>query len=97
MFPTDKGESVSLYVSEVIRLIKESGFPYRVTPMATIVEVDDIDKFFQIMKQAYEKLQSMGCKRIYTVMTVDYRLGRSNRIEQKVKSIEEKIGEVNKV
>jgi len=67
--------------------------------MATIVEVDDkdIEKIFQIMKEAYKRLQEMGCKRIYTVMTVDYRVGKKNRMEQKVKSVEEKIGEVNKV
>jgi uncharacterized protein (TIGR00106 family) len=96
MFPTDKGESVSAYVSEVIKLIKESGLPYKLTPMATIIETEDINEVFRIMDRAYKKLQSMGCKRIYTVMTVDYREGRSNRMEQKIKSVENRIGEVEK-
>jgi uncharacterized protein (TIGR00106 family) len=97
IFPTDKGESVSQYVSKVVKLIKESGLPYRLTPMATIVEAEDIREVFQLMEKAYEILQAEGCNRIYTVMTVDYRKGKSNRIEQKVKSIESKIGEVKKV
>ncbi|HID79007.1 MAG TPA: MTH1187 family thiamine-binding protein [Aquifex aeolicus] len=97
IFPTDKGESVSQYVSKVVKLVKESGHPYRLTPMATIVEVEDIREVFNLMEKAYKILQEEGCNRIYTVMTVDYRKGKSNRIEQKVKSVEAKIGEVNKL
>jgi len=97
IFPTDKGESVSKYVSKVVKLIKESGLPYKLTPMATIVETEDINEVFRLMDKAYKILQEEGCNRIYTVMTVDYRKGRSNRIEQKVRSIEEKIGEVEKL
>ncbi|EEP60385.1 thiamine-binding protein, partial [Sulfurihydrogenibium yellowstonense] len=33
MFPTDKGESVSPYVSRIIKMIDESRIPYRLTPM----------------------------------------------------------------
>ena len=97
IFPTDKGESVSQYVSKVVKLIKESGHPYHLTPMATIVEVEDIREVFNLMEKAYKILQEEGCNRIYTVMTVDYRKGKSNRIEQKVKSVEAKIGEVSKL
>ncbi|RTZ68694.1 MAG: thiamine-binding protein, partial [Aquificaceae bacterium] len=69
----------------------------RLTPMATIVEVEDIREVFNLMEKAYKILQEEGCNRIYTVMTVDYRKGKSNRIEQKVKSVEAKIGEVSKL
>ena len=97
IFPTDKGESVSRYVSKVVKLIKESGLPYKLTPMATIIETEDINEVFRIMDRAYKLLQEEGCNRIYTVMTVDYRKGRSNRMEQKIRSVEEKIGPVDKV
>jgi len=97
IFPTDKGESVSPYVSKVIKLIKESGLPYKLTPMATIIETEDINEVFKIMDKAYKILQEEGCNRIYTVMTVDYRKGRSNRMEQKIKSVEKRIGEVDKI
>jgi uncharacterized protein (TIGR00106 family) len=97
IFPTDKGESVSPYVSKVIKLIKESGLPYKLTPMATIVETEDISEVFKLMEKAYKILQEEGCNRIYTVMTVDYRKDRSNRMEQKIKSVEKRIGEVDKI
>jgi len=97
IFPTDRGESVSKYVSKVVKLIKESGLPYKLTPMATIVETEDIDKVFKIVEEAYKLLQEEGCNRIYTVITVDYRKGKSNRMEQKIKSVESKIGKVEKI
>ena len=42
MFPTDKGESVSQYVSQVIKMIRESGFPYQLTAMGTIFETQEM-------------------------------------------------------
>ena len=97
IFPTDRGESVSQYVSKVIALIRESGLPYKLTPMATIIEAEDIEEVFKLIKKAYEILEKEGCKRIYTVMTVDYRKGKSNRMVQKIKSVEKRIGEIEKL
>ncbi len=37
IFPTDKGESVSKYVSKVINMIDKSGIRYQLTPMGTII------------------------------------------------------------
>jgi hypothetical protein len=36
MFPTDRGESVSAYVSRIIAMIDDRGLDYRLTPMGTI-------------------------------------------------------------
>jgi len=35
MFPTDVGESKSEYVSAVVKCVRESGYDYQLTPMAT--------------------------------------------------------------
>ena len=42
MFPTDKSESKSKEVAEVIKIIRESGVSYQLTAMATIIETKDI-------------------------------------------------------
>ena len=39
MFPTDKGESVSEYVSRVVKMFKESDVNYQLTPMGSVFEV----------------------------------------------------------
>jgi uncharacterized protein (TIGR00106 family) len=94
MFPTDKGESVSPYVSKVIQMIRDSGASYQLTPMGTIIESNDIDEALNLVKQAYEVLDKSGCNRIYSSLKFDIRKGKENRLQAKVDSIREKIGSV---
>lgn len=53
MFPTDKGESVSPYVSKVIKMIRESGMSYQLTPMGTIIETDELLQALGLVHVAY--------------------------------------------
>ena len=94
MFPTDKGESVSPYVSEVIRMIRESGVSYRLTPMGTIIETEKLSEALAIVEQAEQVLSRQECRRIYSSIKLDIRAGKSGRMEGKIRSVEEKIGEV---
>ncbi len=94
MFPTDKGESVSEYVSRIIKMFKESDITYQLTPMGTIFEVDTIEEATEVINNAYKQLEN-DCNRVYTTIKMDIRKNKSNRMKQKIKSITEKIGEVN--
>lgn len=95
MFPTDKGTSVSKYVSKIIEMIKNTGVAYKLTPMATIVETETMPEALQIMEKAYAILEPHS-DRVYCAATFDIKKSKPGRIVQKVKSIEDKIGEVNK-
>lgn len=95
MFPTDKGESASNYVSRIIAMIRESGFHYQLTAMGTIVETETMEQALQLVQQAYNKLDP-DCSRIYSTVKFDIRKGRQNAMQQKINSIENKIGNVNK-
>ncbi len=94
MFPTDKGESVSVYVSKVIEMIRNSGYTYKLTAMGTIVETDTIDQALNIIQQAYSILEPHS-QRVYSTVKFDIRKNAHNRLEGKIQSIEEKIGKVN--
>jgi len=96
MFPTDHGESKSKYVSEVIKVIRECGYPYQLTPMATIIETEKISQALEVVQNCYNKLEELDCNRVYSSITFDIRNGHDNRLEGKVKSIEDKIGSVCK-
>jgi len=96
MFPTDKSESKSKEVSEVIKVIKESGYPYKLTAMATIIETNQMSEALGIIQSCYDKLEELGCSRVYSTITFDIRKGYENRLEGKVKSVENHIGEVSK-
>lgn len=94
MFPTDKGASVSQWVSKIIEMVRESNYPYKLSPMGTIVETETIEQANQIVAQAYKLLQP-DCKRVYCTVTFDIKEGKTGRMAQKIKSIENRIGEVN--
>lgn len=91
MFPTDKGESVSEYVTRIIKTIDESGHPYTLTAMGTIVEVERLDEALDIVKKAYEQLEG-DCGRVYSTIKLDIRKGKAGRLKQKIASVERRLG-----
>jgi uncharacterized protein (TIGR00106 family) len=91
MFPMDKGESISPYVSRILAMIDTSGVSYRFTPMGTIVETETIDEALRIMREAYATLEP-DCNRVSVLAKFDIRKGKGGRLEQKVASVEQKVG-----
>lgn len=90
MSPMDKGESVSDYVSRSLEIISQSGVPYRLGPMGTCLE-GDWDQVMGVIKQCFEKM-SADCSRITCGIKIDYRKGKSGRLESKIASVEAKLG-----
>lgn len=95
MFPIDKGESVSTYVSKMLKMIRESGVTYQLTPMGTIIETETMAEALAIVQQAYDVLEP-DCDRVYSSLNFDIRKGKSNCMKQKIVSVEKIIGEVSK-
>lgn len=95
MFPTDKGESVSNEVSQVINMIRESGIPYKLTPMGTVIETETMEEALNIVQKAHDLLAE-DSERIYSSINIDIRKSKSNRLTGKISSVEDKIGKVNK-
>lgn len=95
IFPTDKGTSVSKYVSQVIEMIRESGVPYKLNPMGTSIETETMEQALAIVQRSHDILEPHS-ERIYSAITIDSQKGKSGRIDTKTASIEAKIGEVSK-
>lgn len=93
MFPTDKGDSVSEYVSKVIRMISESGYDYQLTAMGTIIETENFKQALDILENSHNILSPVS-NRIYSSVKFDIQKNKINRITSKVNSIEQKIGKV---
>ena len=96
IFPTDQGESVSAHVGEVIRMIRDSGLEYRLTPMGTVVEAEELGDLLALVERASAILQERDCRRIYSAIKLDIRTGKSGRLEQKIRSVEQRIGGVSR-
>lgn len=94
IFPTDKGISVSEFVSKVIEMVRNTGFDYRLTAMGTIVETPNMKSATEILNKAQQVLEPHS-SRIYCTATFDIKKGLEGRLKEKVASIESKIGKVN--
>ena len=95
MFPTDLGESKSEYVSKVIAVIADSGFPYQLTPMGTIIETYTVEEALEVVQNCYMILEPHS-SRVYSSLKMDIRKGKVNRLKEKIASVEKHIGEVSK-
>jgi len=86
MFPTDKGESVSPYVSQIIDLIDKSGFTYQLTPMGTVLE-GTWEEVFGVITSCFKVLEPQS-NRISSAIKVDFRKGDKSRMKSKIEKIE---------
>ena len=90
MTPLDKGESVGKYVARSLKIIDDSGLPYRLNPMGTVVE-GERSEVFAMVQQCYERMRK-DCRRITCSIKVDWRVGGSGRLESKIARVEEIVG-----
>lgn len=88
--PVGTGESLSEFVSHIIKIVKDSGLPYNLTAMGTIVE-GEWDDIMALVKECRTKaLKETG--RVLINMTMDIRPDKPmDRISEKVRSVEKKL------
>ncbi|MGQ9699499.1 MAG: MTH1187 family thiamine-binding protein [Candidatus Bipolaricaulaceae bacterium] len=83
--PIGAGESLSAYVAECLRIVKESGLPYELTAMGTIIE-GDWDQVMAVIKACHMAMRKR-CRRVSTLIKIDDREAPPGRIKAKVKSV----------
>ncbi len=89
MSPFGKGESLSPYVSRVLKIVDESGLIYRLTAMGTILE-GEWDEVIAVVTACFRELEK-DCNRISTNIRIDYRKGDKSRMKQKIDSLEKQL------
>ena len=90
MFPLDKGASLSPYVARSLNIIDASGLDYRLGAMGTTLE-GPFDEVMAVLKECFDAMAA-DCDRIQCTIKLDFRKGRSGRLESKVASVEQKLG-----
>jgi uncharacterized protein (TIGR00106 family) len=90
IIPIGIGSSVGDQIAEVLKIVDASGLPYRINPMGTVVE-GEWDEIMKLIKKCHETVLNTG-ERVITAISIDDRKGKPNRIEEKIKSIERRIG-----
>lgn len=88
--PIGAGSSIGDQLAEVLKIVDASGLPYKINPMGTVIE-GEWDEVMKVVKKCHETVMKTGERAIATI-SIDDRKGKPNRIEEKVKSIERRIG-----
>ena len=87
--PIGSGTSVGRYVKATIRaLSKLPRLKYRVTPMATVLEAEDLSTILSAVELAHLTLRSMGAKRISSMLRIDQRLDKARTMADKVRAVQ---------
>ena len=90
MFPTDKGASVSEYVTRIVKMLKDNGVEHMLTPMGSIFECETMGEALWTIEKSYEVLEE-DCDRVYASVKFDIRKDREKGMEQKMNSILKKL------
>ncbi len=90
-----EGTSLSGYVAQAIRVLKESSLEYELTAMGAIVS-GDLDEIWKVLRKMHESCFSSGVKRVLTSIKIDDRRDKVGTPEQKVRSVLQKLQEEKK-
>ncbi|MDA3863446.1 MAG: MTH1187 family thiamine-binding protein [Deltaproteobacteria bacterium] len=95
LYPLDKGDSLSKFVSNSMKIIEESGLPYKFGAMSTSIE-GTWNECMQVIETCHQKMQEQS-ERIVLNLKVDYRKDRKDGIINKIASVENKVGHKLKI
>jgi uncharacterized protein (TIGR00106 family) len=89
--PIGVGVSVSRYVAACEEVFREAKLAYRLHAYGTNVE-GEWDDVVAALKRCHEKVHGMGVPRISTTVRIGTRTDRSQTMDDKMRSVTEKLG-----
>lgn len=91
MIPVGSGESMGEHIASVLRIVEESGLPYRANAMATIVE-GEWDEISALIRRCNDEVLKKA-PRVFTSIQLDIRPAKPNdRLAEKLRSVEKRLG-----
>lgn len=90
--PIGAGLSVSKYVAECEKILKQAGLKTMLHAYGTNIE-GEWDVVFEAIKKCHQVVHNMGAPRISTTLRVGTRTDREQTMEDKIKSVQLKISE----
>lgn len=88
--PLGVGVSVSPYVAECVRILRDAGLATHTHAYGTNIE-GDWDRVFGAVKKCHERVHALGAPRVSTTIKLGTRTDRVQTIDDKVRSVEEKL------
>jgi uncharacterized protein (TIGR00106 family) len=92
--PIGLGSSIGEHIAVVLKTVDESKIPYKINPMGTVVE-GEWEEIMKLVRKCHKTVMK-NAERVITTISIDDRKNKTNRIEEKVKSVEKRIGKTLK-
>ena len=86
VIPIGVGVSLSEYIAECTKVLRESGLKTQLHAYGTIIE-GEWDAVFDAVRKCHEAVHQKGAPRIATTIKVGTRVDRSQTMEEKVESV----------
>ena len=90
LIPLGVGVSLSEYIAECQRVLEKAGLKTQLHPYGTVIE-GEWDAVFAAVKACHEAVHGQGAPRVSTTLRVGTRTDRDQSMEDKVRSVEEKL------
>lgn len=91
IIPLGTGESMGDSIASVLKVVQESGLPYKANAMGTIIE-GDWDAIMSLVKKCHEEVLKKA-PRVTSTIQLDIRPGKpQDRLTEKLKSVEKRLG-----
>jgi uncharacterized protein (TIGR00106 family) len=90
LVPLGVGVSLSPYIAACERVLKEAGLDIRLHAYGTNIE-GEWDAVFTAVRRCHEVVHEMGAPRISTTLKIGTRTDRVPSMDEKVRSVQEKL------
>ncbi len=92
IIPLGKSSGLSEDVAKAVKIVMDSGLPYRLNPMGTVVE-GDWEELMALVKKCRDEIIK-GYERTVISMKIDDRPGKpKDRLTAKLRSVEDRLKE----
>ena len=88
--PIGVGVSMGKYIAACEKILEKTGLKTQLHAYGTNIE-GEWDEVMAALKKCHETLHDMGVPRIYTTMSLGTRVDRDQTMEDKIRSVREKM------
>jgi uncharacterized protein (TIGR00106 family) len=90
LVPIGVGVSTSKYIAECEKILQDAGLKTQLHAYGTNIE-GEWDEVFAAIKRCHERIHAMGVPRISSTLRFGTRTDRDQSMEDKVRSVQEKL------
>jgi uncharacterized protein (TIGR00106 family) len=89
--PLGRSASVSDVIAQVLKIVMDSGVRYKANPMGTVIE-GEWDELMGLVKKCHDEAMR-DVERVVTSIKIDDYKCKGYRLEKKLESVEQKLGQ----